>query len=264
MKSSNHVRDGTTVWTEVVTRVFYDEFGKPAGIIGVSRDISKRRKAEEALRENEKIFHLFSENSPDVQFLWDLKNDKPTYVSPSITRMTGFTVEEVFHSRRDLMMTPQSLAYYLPLQTERNRLFLKDPKKEREYIDELQYYRKDGSTYYAEIYKHYMLDKHGNPLLIGILRDITERKKAEEALRDSEEHFRNLFEHAPIGIFHSIPDGKLLAVNPALVSMLGYSSPEELISATSDMTTQIYVDPKERPKIMNVLLSTDGWVHYDG
>ncbi len=166
-------RDGTTVWTEVVTRVFYDEFGKPAGIIGVSRDISKRRKAEEALRENEKIFHLFSENSPDVQFLWDLKNDKPTYVSPSITRMTGFTVEEVFHSRRDLMMTPQSLAYYLPLQTERNRLFLKDPKKEREYIDELQYYRKDGSTYYAEIYKHYMLDKHGNPLLIGILRDIT-------------------------------------------------------------------------------------------
>ena len=93
--------------------------------------------------------------------------------------------------------------------------------------------------------------------------DITERKQAEKALKESEEQLRNIFLNAPIGIFHSVWEGTLVTVNPALSKMLGYSSPEELILATTNMTTQIYVDPAIRPQIMADLMSTDGWVHYE-
>lgn len=79
---------------------------------------------------------------------------------------------------------------------------------------------------------------------ILIVHDITERKRAEEALRESEAKFRWLFENVPDGIYLSTPDGKLVDVNGTLVQMLGYSSKEELLSA--DIANELYVNPSER------------------
>ncbi len=93
--------------------------------------------------------------------------------------------------------------------------------------------------------------------------DITDLKRVAEALKQSESKLRNLFDHAPAGIFHSVVGGRFLSANPALSEMLGYSCPEELIAATTDMTTQIYADPNLRPQIMAALMKTDDWVHYD-
>jgi len=81
--------------------------------------------------------------------------------------------------------------------------------------------------------------------------------------KEREEQLLNIFVKAPLGIFHSVWEGRFLTANPALAKMLGYSSPEELISATHDMTTQIYADPIIRPQIMDALMKSDGWVHYD-
>ncbi|NJD21502.1 MAG: PAS domain S-box protein [Melioribacter sp.] len=79
---------------------------------------------------------------------------------------------------------------------------------------------------------------------ILIARDITERKQAEEALRESEAKFRWLFENVPDGIYLSTPDGKLVNVNDTLVQMLGYNSKEELLSA--DIVNELYLKPSER------------------
>ncbi|GEM_PF-2051638 len=79
---------------------------------------------------------------------------------------------------------------------------------------------------------------------IFLARDITERKQAEEALRESEAKFRWLFQNVPDGVYVSTPDGRLLAVNEALVRMLGYSSAEELLAA--DVARDLYVNPGER------------------
>ena len=107
-------------------------------------------------------------------------------------------------------------------------------------------------------------DEEGDPAgPMPFARDVSERTPTEEALRESEERLRDLFEHAPVGIFHSVPEGRFLTANPALADMLGYSSPQELISDTADMTTQIYADPEARPRIMDVLMATDGWMHLD-
>jgi PAS domain S-box-containing protein len=98
-------------------------------------------------------------------------------------------------------------------------------------------------------------DKENN-IIYGVIHDITEQKKAEERLH-------NIFINAPAGIFHSDWTGKLLTVNPALARMLGYSSPEELISIVTDMSTQIYVNPETRQRIMDTLNTADGWSHWD-
>ena len=77
-----------------------------------------------------------------------------------------------------------------------------------------------------------------------IARDITERKRAEEALRESEAKFRWLFENVPDGIYLSTPDDKLVNVNETLVQMLGYNSKEELLAA--DIVNELYLNPSER------------------
>ena len=79
--------------------------------------------------------------------------------------------------------------------------------------------------------------------------DISDRKRAEQALRQSEEKYRGLFENATYGIFQSKLDGTLLDVNPALVAMLGYSSKEELL--TRNLNRDIYEDPADRRSILD-------------
>ena len=80
-------------------------------------------------------------------------------------------------------------------------------------------------------------------------------------VRQSEERYRNLFQNASMGIFHSLPEGKFILVNPTLAAMFGYASPEEMVTSISDINTQIYVDSKKRPEILGETLRKDGWVY---
>lgn len=92
--------------------------------------------------------------------------------------------------------------------------------------------------------------------------DITERKRAEEALANSEKSYRSLFENASMGIFHSVPEGRFLRVNPALATMLGYASPEELVTQITDISTQLYVDSKKRSEIIKDTEKGD-WIYVE-
>ena len=77
----------------------------------------------------------------------------------------------------------------------------------------------------------------------AFIRDLTERKKAAEALRLGEQHYRELFEDVPVGLYRSTPDGRLIDANPAMVSMLGYPDRESLLATPA---TALYVDPADR------------------
>jgi PAS domain S-box-containing protein len=94
-----------------------------------------------------------------------------------------------------------------------------------------------------------------------ILNDITEKKRVEEAMQESEENYRSLFQNASIGIFHSLPEGRFLRVNPALAQMMGYGSPEEMVSTVTDIGAQIYIDSKEHSEIFSATLENTGWVY---
>jgi PAS domain S-box-containing protein/putative nucleotidyltransferase with HDIG domain len=82
--------------------------------------------------------------------------------------------------------------------------------------------------------------------IIHITTDIGQRQRAEAALQRSEENYRSIFEHAVEGVFQSSPEGRFLKVNPALARMLGYDSPQAMLDSITDLSRQIYVDPRRR------------------
>lgn len=88
--------------------------------------------------------------------------------------------------------------------------------------------------------------------LVGVMVDITEFKRAQEALRVSEEKYRNIFENAVEGIFQSTPDGRLLSVNPTQAKIFGYDSPQEMIDTFSDIAQGHYVHPEDRRKFLEI------------
>lgn len=93
---------------------------------------------------------------------------------------------------------------------------------------------------------------HEDEVLI-MVRDITNRKKAEEALRIAEENYRSIYENALEGIFQASPAGQFLSVNPAMAKIYGYVSPEEMRSQITDIGHQIYVDVGDRLRFMELM-----------
>ena len=88
---------------------------------------------------------------------------------------------------------------------------------------------------------------------LAIIRDITGRRRTEDALRRTEATYRGIFEHAAEGIFQTSPDGRLLAANPALARMFGYASPAEMVARLTDIANQLYVEPGRRDEFLRRL-----------
>ncbi len=93
----------------------------------------------------------------------------------------------------------------------------------------------------------------GKGCFVATFDNITERKRIEQALRQAEERYRAIFEGAVVGIFQSTPGGRYINVNPALASMLGYDSPQELVASITDISQQVYVDPESREEMTRLL-----------
>ena len=92
----------------------------------------------------------------------------------------------------------------------------------------------------------------------GIIRDITNRKQAEEAKQQAEARYRSVVENAVEGIFQSTPDGRFLMANPSLAQMLRYDSPESLVSTVTNIGLQLYADPKKRDEVLVELNRSGG------
>jgi len=105
------------------------------------------------------------------------------------------------------------------------------------------------------------LVKCGTDEVLTVVRDVTERKRSEEALHQSAENYRNLFENASVGIFHSLPEGRFLRVNSTLAHMLGYASPDEMVATITDIGAQLYLDTDKRMNLLNTTLQRKGWVY---
>lgn len=94
----------------------------------------------------------------------------------------------------------------------------------------------------------------GKPIrMVGTVVDITEHKRADEALRQAEEKYRDIVEYAVDGIYQSTPAGKFLSVNTAMARIYGYSAPEEMINSINSIASQVYVDSSDRAEFVRVL-----------
>jgi PAS domain S-box-containing protein len=111
---------------------------------------------------------------------------------------------------------------------------------------------RDGRAIEAEMTSH-AIQAGGRRAILSILRDVTESRRVEGALRESEERFRTLFEHAVEGIYESLPGGGFCAVNPALARLLGYTDPGELLALAPPAIAELYLDPARRGEFLQQL-----------
>jgi PAS domain S-box-containing protein len=253
-------RDGHVSWVSTTKLPLRDIQGKIIGTFGLSRDITGRKQAEQALHESEERYRLIADNIHDV--IWTLDNEFHfTYISPSIRNLRGLEPEEAMQETIESTMAPDSLpilakaiADGLAMEAQGNR--------GGSVRLEVQQKKKDGPPVWVEILVQPMYHLAGERTgYLGVSRDITGRKQAEEALLQSEEHYHSLFQNASLGIFHSLPEGRFLRANPALAHMLGYSSPEELIAAVTDIRTQIYANPSRHIQALATVTQQDNWLH---
>jgi diguanylate cyclase (GGDEF)-like protein/PAS domain S-box-containing protein len=174
---------------------------------------------------------------------------KIVWVNRAFTGMTGYSEEDVLgKNARVLKSGEQSDSYYANLWSTISAGTV--------WQGEIVNRRKDGSIYTEEMTITPVTgdaDNLANRYFIAMKQDITERKQIERALRQAEEKYRAIFEDAIVGIFRSTPGGRYIDVNPAMARMLGYDSPGELVANITDISRQVYVDPKRREELKQLL-----------
>lgn len=182
-------------------------------------DITERIKSEEALRESERKYRMLTENSTDV--IWSSDNNlRTTYLSPSATLLTGYSVEESMKMKPEEIYTPES--FKIVMQTMMESLALEsddtaDPF--RSMTVEAQMLRKDGSAVWTELTATFLRDQHGKVTgMHGITRDVSERKKAEQERLKMEAQMQHTQKLESLGV---LAGGIAHDFNNLLTSILG-------------------------------------------
>ena len=215
-------RDGRMIWTENTFSFIRDEHGQPVSILCEGRDITERRRAEKALRESEarhrrseERYRNILDNMEEAYYEVDLKGDLTFFNATAMTNL-GYSNDE---------MMGMNFRKYVDKENEQkvfeafHRVFLTgEPSMGVDW----ELISKNGEKKPIESSISLMKDANGNPVgFRGIIRDITERKRAEEALRESERKFRSLTETAQDIILTIDMKGIITYANPAAASMAG-------------------------------------------
>lgn len=226
--------------------VLKDEKGNIIGTLSSGEDITERKHSEEKLKESEKKHRLISEKITDVIWLMDL-NGNSTYVSPSIEKFSGFTVEAYLNQTIQTRFEEKSAKYAQKLfREELNKYSNASNQLRKNYYKktELEYLCKNGKTKWGElIITPYFNEDNKLVGIHGVTRDVTDRKEAEKALIESEEKFRTFSQISPVGIFVTDVEGKPIYFNDKLIEVTGMSIEEGKGTAWVE---SIHPDDKER------------------
>jgi PAS domain S-box-containing protein len=227
-------KQGHVLWGQVSSSLVRDTAGKPLYFISHVQDITERKRIEEALRRSEEHFRALTENSLDGVIVVD-KKGIITYVSPSIERVMGYKPEELigesgfnFIALADL---PRAVIDF------GKAVLITDSIVPNAF----RVRHKDGSERILEGVGRSLFD---NPAVAGFVmnaRDVTERKRIEEVLQESEEKYRLLVQNANVGIL-VLQDGLIRFANPRALSFSGYSE-EEL--ASRPFLERVHPDDRE-------------------
>ena len=197
------------------------------------------------LVQREELFRLISENAADLIAVVDMHGNR-IYNSLSYENVLGYTAEELRSSSSFEQIHPEDKERVKEAAEEARRTGVGRPM-------EYRFRHKDGTWRVLESTANVIRNSEGNPdKMVIVNRDVTERRRAAEALQRSEASFRSVVGDAPYGIFKANLTGKLLMVNSALEKMLGYQSQDELLAV--NLASGIYRHPADHQKINELFL----------
>ena len=245
-----------TVPLQVSGTPIYDAQGNIIYGMCAFQDITERKLAEKLLREynqnlavqvaertsdlakaKEKFAKAFR-SSPNAITITRISDGRHIEVNDSFCRMIGYSQEQIIGK------TAVELNFWATL-AERDRMIQMLKNKTAIHNYELRFRNKSGAERTA-LLSIETIDIDGEACFLSISSDITDRQKAETALREAEEKYRNIYQNALNGIFQTAVDGKYISANPALAELYGYESPAELIAAQPNFKNQLYVNPNRR------------------
>jgi PAS domain S-box-containing protein len=227
---------------------------KVEGLRAIVVDVTERNRAEEALRESEARYRRLFDDAV-VGVFQSTPDGKVIAVNGAYARMFGYA------SPDELISAVSDVASDLYADPTRRPAVVEMIKNAGQSLQvENAYKRKDGSAFVGNLHAWSVPDNRGDLILEGFIEDITDRKRSEEALKESEERYRSIFINSPLGIFQSAFEGGFTRVNPALARILGYKSPQDVIDSVSDIATQIFVNPQERADILQRMRENGGQI----
>jgi PAS domain S-box-containing protein len=215
-------KDGGTFWANVIISAIRDDDGRLAGFSKVTRDLTERRENEERLRHSEERFRLMIETVEDYAiFLLDPSGRVATW-NVGAQRMKGYTAAEIIGRHFSAFYPPDMLEAGFPDRE------LEQAVEKGRFEDEGWRLRKDGSRFWANVVITTLRDADG--ALRGfskITRDLTERRRQEEGLRQSEERARLLIEGVEdYALYMLDPDGRVTSWNTGAQRIMGYRADE--------------------------------------
>ncbi|MCX6699697.1 MAG: PAS domain S-box protein [Methanomicrobiales archaeon] len=221
-----YLADGKETWVHTVKTVVKEDDGKVVGLLGVLWDVTGRKRAEEALRESEQKFRVIANHTVNWES-WFGADGKYIWVSPSVTQFTGYSDAEIL-ALPDFISTVIAKEDQI-LFTERFREAISGTRGEN---FEFRYLHRNGTKHWLNVSWQPIVDMNGNSIGTRASgHDITDRKRAEDALKESEEKYRSLFNQSTVGIVLHDLKGRILDVNEMACTQSGYSR-EELLSIT--------------------------------
>jgi two-component system cell cycle sensor histidine kinase/response regulator CckA len=240
--------DGSIRWLTTRAQTFFE--GKKSArravrTIGAVADITGRRQAEEALRQREEQLRQAVQVSQLGVFDHDHQTDS-VYCSLECRQTFNLGPDEHFSL---------PLIFSRIHDEDRERILkiieaAHAPEGSGAHDMEYRVARPDGNIRWVAVRAQTYFEGEGSARravrTVGAVVDITERRQAEEALRQAEEKYREIFDHAIVGIFQSTPEGRYLSVNQAMSRIQGYGAPKEMIGAVSNISQQEYADPERR------------------
>jgi diguanylate cyclase (GGDEF)-like protein/PAS domain S-box-containing protein len=188
--------------------------------------------------------HAFR-SSPSIVVLLRLEDARVVDVNARFEAATGFSRKEaVGKSPRELGLWDEP---------EAQREIFERLLANRSISNEPFWFRDRDGKPFAGLLTAEIVDAPGGELVFGLIQDIGAYNAREQAVRAAEEKYRSIFENAIEGIYRSTPDGRFVAVNPALAALLGFESPADLMANIDSIQTEVYVDPSERPRLLRIL-----------
>lgn len=243
-------RDGTVLWVRDTARAIHDEGGRIQYFEGSLLDITEQKIASEAVRESERRYRAIVETVQEGLVIADA-DENIVFANQAFCGIVGLSNDEVLGLNFRVLLSNNDFATVLVETSKRRR------GVSSQY--EVTLHRPDGQARHVRIIASPFPAQGGSfEGSVAAVLDITDQKKAEEAVRASEERYRSLTEHVNVGIYRNTvgPRGRFIEANPAIIRMFGYDSRDEFLAVE---VADLYEHPEERAQF-NARMLTDGMV----